>query len=162
MKYSITIFILLLMISCGTVHLKGKKLTGSSEYRKMEISFINDTLCKIQQEFYCNNLPDSLRHSVIFATYKVYDTIFDAYSNTREWKPIKVKARVIIFNRLDSESKSQQIHKMLCKISSNGNQQNDTLNYFYLSNFVNDTIALSIEKKYKEDYYWELTLNKIK
>lgn len=162
MKYSVTVIILLLMVSCGTVHLTGKKLVGSNVYRKMEISFINDTLCKIQQEFYCNNFPDSLKHSVIFATYKVYDTIIKAYNNTREWKPIKVRLRFIIINRLDSKSRSNQIYKMPCTISSNGNHQNERVDSIYISNFVNDTIGFLLNNKKDRDYYtYDLILNEI-
>lgn len=94
------IVVYLLVLSCKSYdNLAGKKYTSFNQEKSITIEFINDTLCRVQQEFFCNDLPENYKRINFNATYKVDKMNIKLYN--KDLKLSKSRVSILVVNNID-------------------------------------------------------------
>jgi len=72
------VFILLIAVSCNTTkELVGKSFKYKSKKRTLELIFENDSICKLKNTFYCNDIDINVKELTIICRYKrINDTLY--------------------------------------------------------------------------------------
>ncbi|MFY7729527.1 MAG: hypothetical protein ACOVRN_08425 [Flavobacterium sp.] len=103
MKKGVLFLIILFTLSCkSTIALDGKTFELSDSEELIRIQFISNDICEVQQSFYCDNIPDSLKMTSIKAKYKITKTKLPYFKGNKS-KFLKVKFLTI--SNLDASSK---------------------------------------------------------
>jgi hypothetical protein len=103
MKKILYLSIVLILFSCKSiVRLNGKTFELSDSEELIKIHFLSSDICEIQQSFYCENLPDSIKKKTIKAKYQITNAKLP-YIEDNKTKIINVKFLKI--SNLDSLSK---------------------------------------------------------
>lgn len=103
MKKILFSFIVVILFSCNsTMILEGKKFELSDNEELINIHFLSSDVCEIQQYFYCENIPDSLKNKIIRAKYEVHSSKLP-YTDGNKNKFLKVN--LIMLSNLDTLSK---------------------------------------------------------
>jgi len=133
--------------SCVSGKLNGKIFSGSNDLRKMTVTFVNDSICQINQTFYCDNIPGDLKSINITANYKkigliragYYQTILVKEKSYRDYTGIKL-------NNVDSSI--METHTPIpgyfdkCVPDSTLRQMSGKIPEGLIYRFLNDTILL--------------------
>jgi len=71
-------FTLLILISCNsTKELGGKSFKYKSKKRTLELIFDNDSICRLRNTFYCNDIDINVKELTIISRYKrIKDTLY--------------------------------------------------------------------------------------
>jgi hypothetical protein len=100
MKNKIVYFLMaLIIVSCKSYDFSGKRYKASNQEKKIQIEFVNDTLCKIKQEFLCDELSETYRNTTFNATYKIDKVNIETYD--KNLKPVRFKSDILVINNLD-------------------------------------------------------------
>ena len=98
MLKKILVIVVLLVASCKSYDLKGKKYTSSNGEKQVVIEFVNDTLSKVTQEYFCNDLPEKYAQTEIMAKYSVEKYKVKGYSEN--YKPKTVKTTILVLENI--------------------------------------------------------------
>jgi hypothetical protein len=73
-----SILIILIFVSCKTTkHLAGKTFNYNSKKRTLQLIFDNDSICRLRNVFYCNDIDEKLKEITIHCQYeRLYDTLY--------------------------------------------------------------------------------------
>ena len=140
------LFIVVISItSCKSYRLTGRKFQGANQEKIVTIDFLNDTLCKVTQEFQCNKIPDKYRKVSFKSSYKVRKINIQTYNNS--YKPIKTKFDALIISNLECVDCKRYIEipnyrNLNCTKDSIDKRLKGIVKIGLIYNLVNDTIIL--------------------
>jgi len=86
--------------------LKGKKYISSNAEREVVIEFLNDTLSKVTQEYFCDNLPEKYAQTEITAKYSVEKYKIKGYN--KNYKPKIVKTSILVLENINCNEKCER------------------------------------------------------
>ncbi len=162
MKNRIIYFLIVLItVSCKSYDFAGKKYEASNQEKRIQIEFVNDTLCKIEQEFLCDELSETYKNTVFNATYKIDKVNIKTYD--KDLKPVRFKSDILVVNNLDCSKcdKYKVIPNYVdlnCITTKLKNEKlKDKVKLGVIYNMVNDTLV--IDKK--QIWFGNLKLNKL-
>lgn len=150
MKISSTIKKIILLLffvsfsSCSTMNIiSGKSFLYESNYRKLVLSFQNDSLCTLTNTFYCDDIDERYRKITITAFYKIQsDMIFlkniDCKDNLCVFSPI-LDVPIQESNECNFLSSEKRNSK---KIFDGRTYQSEYLKYGAVPNIDNDTLYI--------------------
>ena len=146
MKTIVLLICLLLLTCCKSYDFIGSKYVADNKEKVVSIEFINDTLCKINQKFLCDDLPDSYRNTSFKATYQVDKVNIKTYDENLN--PKRFKADVLIINNLDCQN-CEEYTLIPNYIASNytdtelpDKRLKDKIKFGVIYNMLNDTLVL--------------------
>lgn len=144
-KRGILIICVLLIASCKSYDLIGKKYRASNQEKSVAIEFINDTLCKVKQEFLCDRLPEKYKSVDFNATYKV--SRMNIKTHDENFKPTRFKADILVINNLDCIGceKYKEIPNYIdlnCTTALKDERLKGKIKYGVIYNMVNDTLVI--------------------
>ena len=147
LRKEIIVIVLLVMSSCKTYDLTGRQYQASNQEKLVRIEFLNDTLCKVYQQFLCNELAEEYRSHVFDATYRI--DRMKIRTQDENFKTASFKTDVLILNNLDCAGceKSSVIpnYKDLdcTKAEIIDNAIEDKIKFGLIYNMTNDTLIIN-------------------
>lgn len=144
-KKGFLIICVLLVTSCKSYDLVGKKYLASNQEKTVAIEFVNDTLCKVNQRFLCDKLPEKYRNLDFNATYKI--SKMNIKTHDANFKPTRFKADILVINNLDCDGceKYKEIPNYIdlnCTTVLNDEKLKGKIKYGVIYNMVNDTLVI--------------------
>lgn len=149
MKNLIYILFILFITSCSsTKKINGKYSFNNSE-RLIFIDFKNDSLCEVNQVFYCDNIPEKYQNTNFMCKYSV-SSLNKAIGYNENFRKKKIKFRKLAMQNLtDSIPESYIIipdYEDSClppvAISSKEAKLRNKIKYGIIYNLVNDTLVI--------------------
>lgn len=147
MLKKITIGMFLIIISsCKSYDLIGKKYLDINQEKTVSIEFINDTLCNVKQEFLCEKIPENYRKIDIIATYKISRMSIKTYNAS--FKSKRFKANILIIKNLDCVNckKYDEIPdylKLNCSNIIEDEKLKRKIKHGVIYNLINDTLVIN-------------------
>lgn len=137
-----------LMLSCKSYDdLAGKKYSAFNDEKAVVIEFVNDTVCKVQQSFFCNELPKNYKQINFKATYKVDRINLKLYN--QDLKISKLKTSILIVNNIDYPADSQRYQvipnyeELSCSFWNLEDERlHEKLKSGVIYNLINDTLLI--------------------
>ncbi len=138
-----------LFVSCKTkIDLYEKKFEYKDKTQLISLDFFNKNTCEIKQVFYCENIPDSLKQTIIIAEYNVVKSRIP-YKKGNKNKILNVD--FLVLKNIDkNQNKSKLIYikdfNNLCNqffdLNSHEMKRNEKISNGVILNFINDSLFL--------------------
>jgi len=145
LKKGFLVICVLLIASCKSYDLVGKEYRASNQEKVVAIEFINDTLCKVNQKFLCDKLPEKYKSVGFNATYKV--SRMNIKTHDANFKPTRFKADILVINNIDCIDceKYREIPNYIdlnCTTILKDEKLKGKVKYGVIYNMVNDTLVI--------------------
>lgn len=148
-KALISVIIVFFLFSCkSSYNMRGKVYELSDYEQKIKISFVNDSICTIEQDFECDKILDSLKFTKIQAKYDLVKSELNYLQNN------KAKKKRVIFLRLTNLNPKNKMQKYtnipqyseLCgkfsDVNSNEMKARHKIPSGIILNLVNDSLLI--------------------